>query len=83
MDTESYPTFPEGYPVLPAFTFTDGTMKAWCPFCKEWHFHGQSEGHRGAHCTKADSPFHKTGYILIDCAKIDGWPEFSNTHVDE
>ena len=41
-----------------------GGLMFWCPFCKEWHYHGKDDGHRIAHCTGYDSPFDQTGYEL-------------------
>ena len=55
----------EKIPVIPCLP-RDGCsgMRFWCPFCKEWHYHGKGNGHRGAHCTADDSPFNQTGYEL-------------------
>jgi hypothetical protein len=36
----------------------------WCRHCGQWHYHGPGEGHREAHCTNLDSPYHATGYNL-------------------
>lgn len=38
--------------------------KFYCQFCKRWHRHGRSEGHRVAHCHNPDSPYSETGYVL-------------------
>jgi hypothetical protein len=73
----------DNYPVLPAFTYTDGSTKAWCPFCKDWHHHSKDESQRVLFCENPSSPLHKTGYVLMDCIEIDGWPDHSIIHVDE
>lgn len=36
-----------------------------CDFCKSYHYHGDGNGHRTAHCNKMDSPYRKNGYIII------------------
>lgn len=52
------------YPVLAAFERNgEGMLTAWCPYCEKWHYHGEGEGHRIAHCDDG-SPFQTTGYIL-------------------
>jgi len=51
-------------PVLLAVEDDRGFLKAWCPFCRKYHYHGKNEGHRVAHCKDPNSPFHKTGYVL-------------------
>lgn len=58
-------------PHLPAFeNDTPGhapVVKVWCKYCKQYHIHGggeHAEGHRVAHCWRADSPYKQTGYIL-------------------
>lgn len=51
-------------PVVDAVVRTDGKgLKMYCRYCKQWHLHGEGEGHRVAHCNN-DSPYKKTGYIL-------------------
>ncbi|MBA7527094.1 hypothetical protein ES705_19268 [subsurface metagenome] len=58
--------------VLKGFYVNDIQIKVWCPFCQEWHYHGateqytktEGEGHRGAHCTNGESPFHMGGYYV-------------------
>lgn len=52
------------HPVLLAEP-TEHGLRAWCPFCARWHFHGQGDGHRVAHCIEEDSALHATGYILV------------------
>lgn len=37
-------------------------VRFWCPFCHKYHYHGATEGHRVAHCTKG--PMQETGYYL-------------------
>ena len=65
------------YPIIKALP-RKGGWKFWCPFCKKWHLHGASEGHRVAHCfcrapmepySNIESPFRKTGYILKKMTK--------------
>jgi hypothetical protein len=36
----------------------------WCPWCKEPHLHGSSDGHRASHCHTTGSPLAE-GYHLI------------------
>jgi hypothetical protein len=50
--------------VLAAYADEHGFLRAWCIHCRRWHYHGQGEGHRVAHCSKPDSPYERTGYIL-------------------
>lgn len=53
-------------PVLIAFRKNEHFI-AWCPYCRAWHRHGAGEGYRCAHCdSRANSPFKKTGYILVE-----------------
>lgn len=58
----------DGVPVLPAYRTKawDGTPLAlvWCGECFKWHTHGQSDGHRTAHCTSPKSAYYRSGYIL-------------------
>jgi hypothetical protein len=62
-------------PNIPTFVCeytTLGTLRFFCPFCKHMHLHGGGSGgkeppilgHRGAHCSRMDSPYHRTGYFL-------------------
>lgn len=39
-------------------------IKVWCTYCEKYHSHGFPEGHRAAHCTNLNSPYHKTGYFI-------------------
>ena len=57
-------------PTLKCFPISR-TVKAWCPFCNQWHTHGllpgesaRSRSHVVAHCKSDDSPFKETGYYL-------------------
>ena len=38
--------------------------RVYCQHCEKWHHHGSGIGHREAHCTNSDSPYHKTGYNI-------------------
>jgi len=73
-------TEPKGYPVLLAFPRSDieGGVRAWCPYCRAWHYHGGGAGHRAAHChdplTRGGvrSPFREDGgYYLRPLSKRD------------
>lgn len=76
---DDYPPLPlpdeNGYPVLPAFVGWAGEAQVWCLYCSGWHHHG-GWGHRIAHCTRPDSPYHETGYVLrqvgLVCRDHDG-----------
>jgi len=35
-----------------------------CPHCRVYHHHSAMPGHRTRHCTREDSPFERTGYVL-------------------
>jgi hypothetical protein len=43
---------------------------AWCPWCANWHRHGDQASqpgdvlHRYAHCTDLRSPYRDTGYLV-------------------
>lgn len=55
----------EAAPVLDAYADGDGYLQVWCPHCHGWHFHGQGDGHRVAHCSQdSHSPYADMGYIL-------------------
>jgi hypothetical protein len=48
------------------------TIVFMCPHCKREHSHGAgpdpqstAAGHRTAHCADPDSPYDKTGYVLV------------------
>lgn len=51
--------------------------KFWCPFCKRWHFHGEGDGHRVAHCgpriirTKIIENLHPNGYVIKRFSKTE------------
>ncbi len=59
-------------PVLKCHTTAERIhVKAWCPFCHEWHYHrftddiaAHRKSHRVEHCTSDGSPFRETGYYL-------------------
>ena len=62
-----------GLPLLPAERTESGGLRAWCPYCKTWHYHSALPGHRVAHCY-IPTPYTRTGYILtiqeaerVDC----------------
>lgn len=48
-----------------------GQLHCWCPYCRKFHHHGNSEGHRVAHCYvgNTDSSFMQTGYYIADGTK--------------
>ncbi|MDZ7641640.1 MAG: hypothetical protein U5J62_06435 [Desulfurivibrio sp.] len=66
-------------PVLAAYDDGPGHhhLRVWCPHCATWHVHGRGgpgappqrgregcAGDRVAHCTTANSPYRRSGYIL-------------------
>jgi hypothetical protein len=40
-------------------------LKFYCPYCRAWHCHGIPPGGRVAHCWNPQSPYIKTGYVLV------------------
>lgn len=58
------------YPELPAYD-TGRSLVVWCAHCHRWHSHGRGnsgndgDGHRVAHCIKPNSPYDRTGYVLL------------------
>lgn len=48
-----------------------GNYKVWCPYCARWHYHGEVNGWRVAHCNNEKSPFKQTGYYLKEAGKKD------------
>lgn len=55
------------YPVLISILlkFRGGSQQyCWCPECKEFHLHGEGNGHRVAHCYEGKSKYRRTGYCL-------------------
>lgn len=53
------------FPILLGFPTENGKQLAvWCPYCVRYHYHGNVEGHRLAHCKREKSPYNKTGYII-------------------
>jgi hypothetical protein len=58
--------FEPGYPVLIAEPTSDGIyLRVWCPWCRQFHYHGLAggEGHCAAHC--ADGPLKTRGYYIV------------------
>ena len=63
---------PDGIPIFYCEYTSLGNLRFFCPVCKHVHLHGggsggkepPSLGHRGAHCSRMDSPYHRTGYYL-------------------
>lgn len=60
-------------PVLKGFLTVGGDkIKVWCPFCRDYHAHGVTEGvsqgrksHRSAHCAEEKSKKHfPNGYFI-------------------
>jgi hypothetical protein len=58
-------------PDHPGFQRQTCQLAVWCPFCRDWHYHGWDPAydgrhatHRVAHCHSKDSPFHATGYYI-------------------
>jgi hypothetical protein len=77
MDQQKVDTVAQQPPLVEAIESEDGCLSFWCPYCVRWHYHGQGEGHRVAHCDtpptrpsrKANggptaSPYLQTGYEL-------------------
>lgn len=50
---------------------SDGQYKVWCQYCDMWHYHGEVNGWRVAHCGDERSPYKKTGYYLKEARKKD------------
>lgn len=52
-------------------------MKFWCPFCKQWHYHGRGDGLRCAHCCDTldsrcyEKSFNESGYIIKMMSKAE------------
>jgi hypothetical protein len=38
----------------------------YCRYCDVWHQHGAEEGHARPHCFTDNSPYHLTGYMLVE-----------------
>jgi len=54
-------------------------IAVWCPYCRDYHFHGWNHldkdcitTHRRAHCTDSASPFKKEGYLITVLPKVRG-----------
>jgi hypothetical protein len=62
-----------GKPVVAGFIeqHSEGTdLRVWCRWCCNWHTHGLTLGvgdyeDRSAHCYAPDSPFKRTGYVIL------------------
>jgi len=52
------------YPVLIAESNDSSTVKVWCGYCAEYHYHSPAPGHRVAHCLNEQSPYLSTGYVI-------------------
>lgn len=48
----------------------DDRFRVWCNYCGKFHFHGAEDGHRVCHCIADDSPYHLTGYELLEVDEI-------------
>lgn len=60
----------EYYPGLRARLGPGGrTWQVWCRYCQKWHSHSPEPGHAVAHCHVRDSPYQRTGYVLITPAQ--------------
>jgi hypothetical protein len=53
-------------PTLLAERTADDELRVWCRYCGKFHYHGAADGHRVAHCIADDSPYHLTGYYLLE-----------------
>lgn len=51
------------YPILVGYPYNE-QLACWCPYCACYHYHGDVEGERVAHCNSPYSPFKKTGYYI-------------------
>jgi len=58
------------FPVLKCFPISKTQVKAWCPFCNQWHIHGYNtdlkenrDCHMIAHC-QSKHPAFEYGYRL-------------------
>ena len=55
------------YPVIKCLPRCDVScvdmLRFWCPFCKRWHYHGRTDGHRVAHCV-GQTPYKRSGYEI-------------------
>lgn len=59
----------DGRPVLKGYVTKSGQLVVWCPYCRDWHFHGNVEGHRVAHCV--DGPLKERGYYIQPFTKTE------------
>lgn len=55
-----------GAVIIPCIDRSDfpGGHRFYCPFCKRYHIHGTSEGHRSPHCFKSESPLLGRDYYI-------------------
>ena len=56
--------YKNGIPVIKTFLKNNRAV-FWCEYCKTYHYHGPMNGYRVAHCISENSPFHRTGYIIV------------------
>jgi hypothetical protein len=61
--TLSIQGIPEDIPVILCEVTKDKQWRFWCPYCRRYHHHGDSPGHRAAHCNSG--PFRESGYWLV------------------
>lgn len=57
-------------PILIAYRYSPSSLVVWCGYCQRWHWHSPGDGHRVAHCLLPTSPYHTTGYILVERGPI-------------
>lgn len=60
-------------PELPAYRITAGSQArliVFCEACRDYHFHGNGDGHRVAHCHISSSPYRQTGYVLRESGPV-------------
>lgn len=66
---------PKGDRMPTVFASSDGSgeaMRWFCRYCGRYHTHGAypevgaADGHRVAHCIAEDSPYLKTGVIIVE-----------------
>ena len=64
---------PAACPVLDAYDTGRNFVQSGAQFCRHWHLHGRSAGHRVAHCDVDASPYERTGYVLKDAGPAPPW----------
>jgi len=53
-----------GIPALLIDSICDNQIRVWCPYCRDFHYHGGTEGgHRAAHCIEKIHPSRKEDII--------------------